>query len=213
MARTSEEKTIDRLLTLYLINECYETHNLRSLSETKLQKLVFLSEKKLIDQRIKALNYQFIRLLYPTYSSELNGDLTNFVRLGYLTEPWFGKTGRLDMIIEDFSEVFRRNKLLLGVINEVLDKYACVPTNRLVEMVYRMLWRRGRKFIRINDLDLGVRMLYPLKYEKAHAIFTVTEDELEDLNICLNPKISKELDRAFDDAKRGKLLSHEEVFR
>lgn len=209
MARTSEEKTADRLLTLYLVNKCYETHNLRFLSETKLQKLVFLSEKELIDRRIKALNYRFVRLLHPTYSSELKSDLVNLIKLGYLREPWFGQTNRMKLILEDFSGVFMRNRSSLMVIDEVLSRYARIRTNILINLVYRILWARGKT---IYDLKLGTPLLYPLKYRNARKVFEITEDELEDLEICLNPKISKGLDLALDEMRKGKLLAHEEVF-
>jgi len=209
MARTSEEKTVDRLLTLYLINECYKTHNLRALSETKMQKLVFLSERSLIDRRIKAFNYSFVKLLHPTFSSELRGDLMNFVKFGYVSEPWFGQTKKMKMILEDFGEVLRRNRPLLAVIDGILSTYSHVRTNHLVNMVYRMVWSRGKT---IKMLKLGTPLLYPLTYENAREVFRITPDELEDLKFCLNPKISKELDRAFDEMKRGELLSHEEVF-
>lgn len=209
MSRTSTEKTVDRLLTLYLVNECYETHNLRALSETKLQKLVFLSEKDLIDRRIKAFNYRFVRLLYPTFSSELRRDLKKFVRHGYLSEPWFGQTHQMKMMLEDFGDILRRNRSLLAVIDEVLSNYAHIRTNRLINLVYRMIWTRGKP---IKNLKLGTPMLYPLRNEKAREVFRITEEELEDLEICLNPKISRELDRAFNEMRRGELVPHEEVF-
>ena len=65
----------------------------------------------------------------------------------------------------------------------------------------------------IKDLRMRTPILYPLKYEKANMIFEITEDELEDLMINLDPKLSRELDTAFEEVKRGRLLSHEEVFR
>jgi len=213
MARTSEEKAVDRLLTLYLINECYRTHNLRVLSETKLQKLVFLTEKELIDTRIKALNYRFVKLLHPTYSSELSSDLNHFVRMKYLTEPWFGRSAKMRLILEDFNEVFERNHHLLNIIDNVLMRYANIRTNRLVNLVFRMTWRVGRnRLCTIRDLKLRTPLLYPLIIEKAQEVFQITEDELEDLEICLNPKLSKDLDKAFNEMRRGKMLSHEEVF-
>lgn len=213
MVRTSAEKTVDRLLSLYLINECYETYNLRALSETKLQKLIFLSEKNLIDRRIKAFNYRFVKLLHPTYSSELSGDLTHFVRLKYLSEPWFGQTNKMRMILEDFSGVLRRNRHPLSIIGDVLSRYANIKTNRLVNLVFRMSWRVGRTRMRtIEDLKIGTPLLYPLAPEKAQEVFLITENELEDLEICLNPKISRDLDKAFNEMRRGKILSHAEVF-
>lgn len=210
MARTSKEKTIDRLLTLYFVNECYKTHNLGSLSETKLQKLVFLSEKELIDRRIRALNYRFVKLLFPTFSLELRTDLKNFVKSRFLRGPWFERTNKLKMILEDFSDVFRRNRSSINVIDEVLSTYANIRTTRLTNMVHRMRWTKRKT---IGDLAMGAPLLYPLKYERARQIFKITDDELEDLEICLNPKISKELDQAFDEVRRRKMLRHEEVFR
>lgn len=209
MARTSEEKTIDRLLTLYFINDCYETYNLKGLSETKLQKLVFLSEKELIDRRIRALNYRFVKLLYPTFSTELRSDLKNFVKLKYLRRPWFGRTNKMKMILEDFGDVFMRNRSIIDVIDEVLSIFAVIRTDRLTKIVDGMTWTRRRT---IRDLKKGTPLLYPLKYEKAREVFQITEDEFEDLKICLNPKISRGLDLALDDMRRGRLLSHEEVF-
>jgi len=208
MVRTSKEKTTDRLLVLYTINDCYERHNLRALSETKVQKLVFLSEKRLIDNRIKAFNYHFIRLLHPTFSSELRNDLTSFISLGYLSEPWLGQTNRMTMILEDFNDVFQRNRHILSIIDDVISKYASVPTDRLVQIVYRMPWLSKT----VIDLKIGVPMLYPLKEEKAREVFDITEDELADLEICLNPKLSQDLDQAFDEMRKGRLLSHAEVF-
>jgi hypothetical protein len=209
MVRTSEEKTIDRLLTLYSINECYEQRKVRGLSETKIQKLVFLSEKSLIDQRIKAFNYRFIRLLHPTFSKELSNDLTSFIRMGCLREPWLERTSKMKMILEDFSSIFERNSHVTRAIDAIVSTYAGIPTNRLVEMVYKMPWARNRV---INDLTIGVPMLYPLKHEKARETFTILENELEDLEICLNPKLSREIDQAFNEMRRGRLLSHAEVF-
>jgi len=209
MVRTSKEKTIDRLLTLYSINECYEQCKVRALSETKLQKLIFLSEKSLIDQRIKAFNYRFIRLLHPTFSKELSNDLVSFVRMGYLREPWLKRTNKVKMIFEDFNRVFERNSHVTRVIDEVVSTYADISTNRLVEMVYKMPWARNRI---INDLAIGVPMLYPLKRENAREVFAISENELEDLEICLNPKLSREMDQAFNEMRRGRLLSHAEVF-
>jgi len=209
MARTPEEKVMDRLLTLYIINRCRERHHVRYLSETKMQKLIFLSEKDLIDRRYKALNYRFIRLLHPTYSTELKNDLANLVQLGYLDEPTgFGRTRKMIMLMEDFGHLFSRNHEITDAINEVLNTFANIPTNRLLQMVFKMPWGRGT----IEDLRMRKLMLYPLRREKAYRVFDMSEDDFENLMICLSPRVSGELDQAFDEMRRGELLSHEEVF-
>ena len=208
-ARTSEEKTIDRLLTLYCINECAERFGVSHLSETKLQKLVFLSEKELIDRRIKAFNYRFIRLLHPTFSPDLRDDLTDFVRFRFLREPWLERTDKMRMILEDFHDVLTENRHSLQVIDEVLSRYSSLRTERLINLVYQMPWSRNKT---INDLAMRTPLLYPLKPDKAQETFRISEDELENLEICLNPKISAMFDQAVDDMRKGRLLSHAEVF-
>ena len=186
---------------------------MRGLSETKLQKLVFLSEKKLIDNRIKAFNYRFVKLLHPSYSSELNSDLTHFVKSKYLNEPWFRQTRKMRLVLEDFSEVFSRNRHVLSLIDDVLSQRARNRTDFLVNMVFHMPWRMTRYGMQtIEDLKIGTPLLYPLSHEKAHETFKITEEELENLEICLNPQISRDLDKAFNEMRRGKMLSHEEVF-
>lgn len=117
------------------------------------------------------------------------------------------------MILEDFSGVFGKNRALLEIIDNVLSTYAKIRTNRLVDLVNRMLWYvGGRRPRAIEDLRIGTPLLYPLAWEKAEARFQMTDNELEDLEICLNPKISHDLDKAFNEMRRGNLLSHEEVF-
>jgi len=135
--------------------------------------------------------------------------LVSFVRMGYLREPWLKRTNKVKMIFEDFNRVFERNSHVTRVIDEVVSTYADISTNRLVEMVYKMPWARNRI---INDLAIGVPMLYPLKRENAREVFAISENELEDLEICLNPKLSREMDQAFNEMRRGRLLSHAEVF-
>ena len=185
MARTKIEKVMDQILTLYLVHECNSRYHAQDLSETKLQKLVFLSEKGLIEKGCKAFNYRFIRLLDSTYSQELRNDLTDLVKLDYLEEPWFNNTSKMDMILEDFGHIFRRNEYIIRIIDKVLSSYANMPTERLNDMVHNMPWRRGKK---IEDLPLRAPMTFPLRYKGAHSIFEIAEDELNNLLILLNPK-------------------------
>jgi len=208
-SRTPQEKTIDRFLTLYFINECNEKFGVTHLSETKLQKLVFLSEKELVDRRIKAFNYRFIRLLHPTFSPDLRDDLTSFVRFQFLREPWLENTDKARMILEDFHDILAKNQHTLKVINEVLGRYSRMRTERLISFVYQLPWSRSK---RINDLAMRTPLLYPLAPEKAQEAFQISQDELEDLEICLNPKISAKFDRVVDDMRKGRLLSHAQVF-
>jgi len=208
MARTPEEKVIDRFLTLYIINKCKEDYNIRTLSETKLQKLVFFSEKDLIDKRYKAFNYRFIRLLHPTYSAELRDDLASLVELSYLKEPLLGRTIKTKMLLEDFNHLFENNSIIKSIIDQVLDQYAGLSTSRLIRLVLGMPWGKGT----VKDLKMRRRMLYPLNPEHVKESFKIDENDFEDLMICFSPKISRGLDHALNEMRSGDLLSHAEVF-
>jgi hypothetical protein len=115
---------------------------------------------------------------------------------------------RTKMILDDFGHVFERNREIKNSIDETLRKYAPVPTEQLVHVVRKTYWRRGT----IDELSIRTPLLYPLKEAIARCIFEINEEDLEDLAICLSPKISKEMEQAFDELRRGQRLTHEEVF-
>jgi len=208
MARTLKEKVIDRLIALYIINRCRTKHNISSVSETKMQKLVFYSEKKLNESKIKALNYRFIKLLFPTYSEELRNDLHELTKLGYLQGQYFKEKKKTQLLLEDFQKVFLDNPEIKELIDSEVDKYAPMETNKLVRKTKRMPWKSRI----IEDLKNGTPLVYPLKVTRSRDLFKINEEDLEDLAICLSPKITKDLEKTFDDLRRGRRLTHAEVF-
>lgn len=199
---------IDRLLSLYIIDKCQREYDVPSMSETKMQKLVFLAEKKLIDKRCKGFNYRFIKLLYPTYSTELENDLNDLSSLRFLDGPFYSGNRRTRMILDDFRHVFDQNKEIKCAIDDTLDAFASVPTEQLVRAVKRMFWKSGT----IDELALRTPLLYPLRETMARCIFDIDDEDLEDLAICLSPKVSRGMEQAFDELRRGQRLTHEEVF-
>lgn len=208
MARTIREKSIDRLLALYVIDRCRTKHNIDNVSETKMQKLMFYSERKLNKCKCKALNYRFIKLLFPTFSSELKTDLNELSQLGFLNGPYFSEGQKAKMILEDFSQVFRDNREIISIIDSEVDKYAPIPTEELVKKTKRMRWRNKA----IGGLTKGTPLVYPLKAENARCLLEISDEDYEDLAICLSPEISAGMAQAFDELRRGKRLTHEEVF-
>jgi len=208
MARTLREKVIDRLLSLYIIDKCQREYNVPSMSETKMQKLVFLAEKKLIDCRCKGFNYRFIKLHYPTYSQELENDLNDLSSLRLLDGPYYQGNQRTQMILDDFRHVFERNGEIKHSIDDTLRQYAPIRTEQLVQMVRRMFWKRRP----IDQLAMRTPLLYPLKEAIARCLFEISDEDLEDLAICLSPKISREMEQSFDELRRGQKLTHAQVF-
>lgn len=208
MARTVKEIVIDRLLTLYIIDRCRATHNIDNVSETKMHKLLFYSEKKLTESKCKGLNYRFVKLLYPTYSAELRGDLQDLSQLGFLEGPYFKEDPKAQAILEDFAHVLKNNGEIIDIIDSEVDRYAPIPTDNLVAQTKRLPWRNGT----IDNLANGTPLVYPLSPTRARCTFRISDEDLADLAICLSPKICAEMEQAFDEMRRGKLLTHAEVF-
>ena len=208
MARTIREKTIDRLLTLYVIDRCRAKHGINKVSETKLHKLMFYSEKKLNECRNKSLNFRFIKLLYPTFSGELRQDLNELAENNFIEGPYFSEKWKARMVLEDFGDILEENRETIAVIDSEVDEYAPLDTDVLVKRTKKLKWRNGV----IDDLKKGTPLVYPLKSTRAKCSFNISEEDYEDLAICLSPKISKGMAEAFNQLRRGQRLTHEEVF-
>lgn len=205
MARALKDKVIDKLLSSYIINECDQTYGV-FLSETKLQKLVFLSEKRMIDNRIKAFNYNYIKFFHGPFSSSLRYDLQAFAENSLILEPYLRGSEKLRWIVEDFQNIFENNERVTNIINAVLRRYAIIPTETLLKIVYNMPWSRKRT---IGDLPLKTKMLWPLKIRNDTRIFNISKDDYEDLVFCFDKKIVHEFSKAVSDMREGRIIIHD----
>ncbi|RLI98876.1 MAG: hypothetical protein DRP08_07740 [Candidatus Aenigmatarchaeota archaeon] len=207
--RSYQDKIIDAFLTLYLIYDVFK--HLRFLEMTRVQKLVFLSEWKMIDNRRKGFNFNFVKLLYGPYSRELQNTISKLIMHGLLNDSDLRPTKLAMEIIDDFNDVLRRNEEFIRVIQEINRNYSKVPLQELLEEIYDMPhpYIKGKT---IREVAIGTQILYTLKKEKAISAFKITEDEFEDLAICIDPKIQESLTKAMESIRNKHLKTHEEVF-
>jgi len=131
------------------------------------------------------------------------------VELNYINEPWLKRNNNLVVILDDFNDLLIKNRDFVKKIDKVLETYAKIPTDKLLRLVYKMPWGRGRT---IGSLSMKTPMLYPIKSRKAVKQFVVSENELEDLEICFNQKLSEDIEKAFLEMKQGRKISHEKIF-
>lgn len=209
LARTLKEKVIDQFITGYVINECYNTYNVTFLSETKLQKLVFLSERKLISQRIKALNYSYLAYKRGPFSFEVRHDFEKYKLIENIDDQYINSIDNINKIIADFSDILKRNDEIINRIDRVLKQYAFLDLDELLERVYNLSYK-GRK---IRYIKLKTPLLFRLYENSSSKIFDITEEELDDLSLCLDPNVAMQLDPALEDMRRGRVLSIEKVSR
>jgi len=207
--RTLQDRIIDKLLLIY------QTHDalpyVRSLGETKLQKLTFLSELEMLKEANKGFNYSFIKLDYGPFSSQLRADLGTFIQQEILVEK-IRPRETFTFIIEDFDEIYQRNNSFIQKIEKINKIYAPIPTNKLVDKVHRMYHPYLRPQRTIGSLSPKTPIIYPIRECDATRTFHVTPGELADLEMSFDKKISTSIDKAMKDAQTKHLLSHEEVF-
>ena len=215
MVRNTREILTDRLLLLWLI---YDALMYKRFGDTKAQKLAYLSEKKMIDNREKGFNYDFIKLPYGPYSEDLEKDVDWLEEQKLIEatpisddakvfhESRFGRK-----MLKDFHELFVRNNLFTRKIAEVNRTYATKNSKEIVEYVHSLPhpYIKGRT---IDDLKLGTKILYKLVESKAKTIFDITPEELATLDIYFDEENYRSLTQASESAKRKPLLTLEEAF-
>jgi uncharacterized protein YwgA len=209
MVRTTREKVVDSLLTLYLLRDAFSRIEVGCVEATRLQKLVFLSELPMILQRKQGFNFRFIRLTYGPYSQELENEANRLVKAGLLDGMSMQPTESAVSILEHFHEVVHRNDAFFGLVRQTNDDWARMDLDLLLRTVHEMPWRGGRT---IHDLPPRTPMLYPMNPQRVLLNFDVTEEEVEGLWMNFDPKIAIDFTQAMTEVRSGQLRTHKQLF-
>lgn len=217
MARNLLELLSDRLLLLWLV---YDAMKHKTFGETKVQKLTFLAEWEMLDKRQKGFNYNFIKLTFGPYSSDLEKDIewlesSGLVKLVPIDEKTriFKPTELGKKVLTIFHDVFERNRSFTQKIAEINSKFAGLTLEELLKYVYSLPhpYLKGKPRM-IGELRPRTILLFKIASEKAREIFAVTPEELATLDIYLSEECYRSVMEACESAKRKKLLTYEEVF-
>lgn len=182
-----KEKIQNKLLLLYLIRQ----YNLKSkfyLGITKLQKLVFLSERDMIENRVKGLNFQFFRYSYGPMSKEVYQERTELQESGLIIkEKQINTTAEGNEVLDSCSEWLKPNKEVTDYIDQIIDEFSNYPTNKLKEYVYELKFSiPGRGQMKIKDVPECTDLLSPLTEEEAEKELRLDEGDVETLDIIMD---------------------------
>ena len=208
--RTPYENVIDRFLLLYLIAESSE-HAFK-FGKTKLQKYAFMSEWRMIDDRNKGFTFNFIKLVHGPYSGELDSDLTDLAINDLVSDPELHLTNMGYRILDDFSELLKRNEPTISTIDQVVTRFGKYSLDKLLAHMYS-LPHPYLKNHTIGTTPFRTPLLYRLSEEKAVSRFAIGEDQLQELMLCLGKEELKSWREVRSAIRRGKYLKYEEVFR
>ncbi len=215
MRREKKEVLSDRLLLLWLL---YDAMTYKSFGITKTQKLAYLSEKKMIDNREKGFNYDFIKLTYGPYSEDLEEDIKWLQRKTLVRAVPIGRNAKIfrrsvfgGKLLSDFHELFLRNNVITRRIARVNRIYATKNSQEIVRYVHGLPHPYLKNRI-IDQLKPGTKILYKLEERKAQTVFDITPEELATLDIYLDHESYKSAIEASESARRKPLLGFDEVF-
>ncbi len=221
MVRTTVNRLIDQFLLAYSIGDACKRTNF--LSETKLQKLAFISEKEMTKTNERGFGYYFIKLYYGPYSQSLRNDLKSFVDLK-IVETEKAEVGtkiipteKCTRILQDFGSISLRNKAFLKTVTEVNRQYAPLEFKKLLNSVYRMqsplaMSETGERTKTIARYPLRAPLLKPIQENAATKVFTLTPSEIATLEIYLEKDTFDSLTKAVESARTKPLMGFDEVF-
>lgn len=221
MVRTSSEKLADQFLLLYLINDV--SKRTPFVPQTKIQKLVFISEREMLRNDEKGFNYYFIKLLYGPYSPELDNDLNSLVQLEIIGAEPTGRgakiisTRRCRNILKDFNDLIERNQIFVQKISEINRRFGILGFKRLLKAVHHMQsplhkYRKGKRPPTIASLPLKAPLLKCIPEDMASETFSITPEEIATLEIYFDTEAYESLVEASKSAKEKRLLRFKEVF-
>src|SRR5438445_9173350 len=173
MNRTKSEKFADLALLLYLIG-LFRSKSGLYLGVTKLDKLAFLSEKEMLDQKVKGFSYEFFRWHHGPLSTDIYTDLDVLRRSGFVSgSEDIALTAQGVDALRRLSPLFKEYKSVTTPIDAVARRSAGLTTQELTERVYgtTISYPMGSK--KIRDIPKGWPILSPPPPERTSASFTL----------------------------------------
>lgn len=186
---------------LYLVSKVDD------IGRTKLQKLVYLIQCKLGRKGIKTFNYNFYRWNYGPFTEEVFQDgealVDNSILLDISTKP----SEKGFEVLCQCEELFLENQEVLREIDKLVKRYDFEPLYKIKEAVYNSKVTINGKNVRVEDVPLGESLDISISEEEAEMTFKVDDEWLETLDILLDRESSQSLEKAIEDAEKGKLFT------
>src|SRR2546428_8271663 len=203
MNRTKNEKFADLALLLYLIG-LFRSKSGLYLGITKLDKLTFLSEKEMLDQKVRGFNYEFFKWHHGPLSTDIYADLDVLRRSGFVSgKDNIALTIQGIEALKRLSSLFKEHKLVTAPIGAVTRRSAGLTTQELTERVYGTTVRYPMGSKKIRDIPKGWVILGPPPPERTSASFTLNDSWVETLEIILDRDGYDSLKRAAIEAEKG----------
>jgi len=201
-----KERAVNNLLLLYLIQQANVKGKIED--NLKLQKLVFLGQKKFLDRKDKAFSYNFFRWHHGPFSAEVNNDLTALTFRGLVEHRWpIELTRDGEELLEDCKELHEINRRFLEVIDNIVSDFAGYTSDQIKDHVYEMkiFVPRLRKVMTVEEVPPRNLILFKPSDKRSKAKFLVNERWCATLELALDQEAIESLKQSYDDAVEGKV--------
>ena len=208
VSRDLTETLIDRLLMLFLIGES-QKHGYRITGKVKLLKLLYLSESRMIKDKMKGLNYGFYRWNYGPMSNEALRDLDFLSENNLLAKEGNSIfiTSRGRELLKSSSNLLNRNEDFLVHIQKTIREFGPYTGGKIKAVVYATPKIGERKLIR--NAEHGEELLRKLFAEEAKKRFRMDDEWTETLSILMDKGTYDSLKKGEQDAKEGRVTKYE----
>lgn len=201
-----KERVINNLLLLYLINRVNKEGKIEDY--LKLQKLVFLAQKKIsVERKLKGFSYNFFRWIKGPFSANINVDLQLLLNSHLVTwKDGVKLTKDGGKVLHGYKEVFDNNSIFVECVDSITKKYAKVDPETLKNQVYEMVVMVPiiRKLMKIKDIPYKHLILFKTSERKARRVFEINDEQLTRLELILDVEALDFLRKAQKDAMEGK---------
>jgi uncharacterized protein YwgA len=192
------ERVTNNLLLLYLIDETNKKGKMED--ALKLQKMVFLSQKKFIERKLKGFSYNFFRWHKGPYSKGISMD-TDLLTSDNLIQCGRDKielTSDGKKILQGSSDLLEQNQIFLKYIDSVIDEYSKLDPETLKNKVYAMevMVPLIRKIMTIQQIPQGRIILFKSSDKKVKRIFEMPEAWIGTLELALDSEALEFLKKA-----------------
>jgi len=198
------DRVVNNILLLYLIREA----NLKGHVEDtlKLQKLVFLAQKKFLAKSLKVFSYNFFRWDKGPFSADINNDLTSLTARGLVKNRWPIQLTKEGLeLLDNCEEVTEENYAFLSVIDEVISDFAKYTPEEIKEHVYEMkiFVPRLRDVMTIAEIPRGTLILFKPSDKRSKSKFVIDNGWCATLEVALDQEAIESLRQSYDDAIEG----------
>ena len=205
--KTEKQKIAQTILLLRIL---HKDNNISG--NLKLQKEVFLSELRLLNQKLGGLYYKYFRYTYGPYSKELAETLKSLADRGFVHKSTYTLTERGTYFIEFVEAMigdYRQNSKILKVVDSTVKEYERYSGPRLTNIVYELKViprdMPGEE-VKVKDIPVFCDILVPEESEMA-VNFEIPSQVLDDIKTELEIDMEsweRMAERNPDSLKRAK---------